>query len=175
MIDKPHNVRCLVFSMRKTSTMQSALLRFGVPLLLVITFCYATSAAATTQVSGNTDNEELAKTSLQGHDEEAKFKGLFPKPIPKPIPFVKPIPKPIPFVKPIPIRVIKPVPKIIPIVKPPVPKPLIVKKPIPAIEPESFLKPKPLFEKPVPKLPLYPKFKKPLLPPLPIQKPIPTP
>ncbi|TKY68102.1 aggrecan protein [Spatholobus suberectus] len=203
--------------------------------------CY--SVMATTGVSGNevnTDgkiiNEELAKSSLQEHDEEAKFKGLFPKPIPivkpipkqfpylslfqnqfqllslslfqrkikglfrKPIPIVKPIPKPtpivkpipelIPVVKPIPIPVYKPIPKPVPIVKPipivkpvpkpipivkPIPKPFIVKKPIPAVEPEEFLKPKSFFEQPVPKLPLDPKFKQQLLPPLPIHKPIPTP
>ena len=41
---------------------------------------------------GKVLNEELAKPNLQGHDEEAKFKGF----IPKPIPIVKPIPKPFP-------------------------------------------------------------------------------
>ncbi|KAG4947410.1 proline-rich protein 4-like [Glycine soja] len=234
--------------MRKASTLQCSLWRFGVSLLLVASFICASSVMATTEVSGNevdTDgklvNEEPAKTSLQGYDEEEKFKGLFPKsipivkpipklvkpipipvykPIPKPIPLVKPISKPIPIIKsisneeekfkglPKPIPVIKPIPKLIPVVKPipvpiykptpklipiikpipivkpvpkpipivkPVPKPFTVQKPIPAIDPESFLKPKPFFEKPIPKLPLDPKFKKPLLPPFPIQKPISSP
>lgn len=48
----------------------------------------------------NTDgklvNEELAKTSQQRYDKEAKFKGFFQK---TPVPVVKPIPKPIPIVK----------------------------------------------------------------------------
>ncbi|KAL9298376.1 hypothetical protein ACSQ67_024272 [Phaseolus vulgaris] len=232
--------------MTKGFTLQCALLFF-----FLATFSYAPSVLATTQITGNevnTDgkvsNEEFAKASIEGDDEEAKFKGFFPKPIhilkpiPKPIPIVKPtvkpfpfpvykptskpipivkpilkpipneeakfkgffptkkipivkpIPKIIPVVKPVPVKVYKPVPKLVPIVKPipilkpipkpipfvkEIPKPFTVKKPIPTVESEEFLKPNNFFKKPIPKLPLDPKFKKPLLPPLPILKPIPTP
>ncbi|XP_061371868.1 proline-rich extensin-like protein EPR1 [Gastrolobium bilobum] len=171
--------------MRKPSTLQRALVRFWVLLFLVASFYYVTSAIVTTEVnSGNEENKE-------GHDEEAKFKGIFHpkpifkkpipivKPIPKPVPIVKPILKPIPVVKPIPIPVYKPIPKPIPVIKP-VTKPFIVekpipipesKKPIPAVEAEEFLKPKPLFKKPIPKLPFHPELKKPFLPPLPIPTP----
>ncbi|KAG4950262.1 hypothetical protein JHK82_043614 [Glycine max] len=258
--------------MKKASAMHCALLRFWVPLLLLASFSFAPSVLAKAEISGNEVNthgkvvsEELTKSSLKEQNEEEKFKGFFPKPIPiikpiskpipiikpipksipivkpipipvykpiskpipivkpipkpflivkpipndeekfkgvfpKPIPIVKPIPKPIPIVKPIPIPIYKPIPKSVPIVKPipiikpilkpnpivkpipklipivkPIPNPLRVKKSIPAFGSEEFLKPKPFFEKPIPKLPLDPKFKKPLLPPLPIHKPIPTP
>ncbi|CAL0333580.1 unnamed protein product [Lupinus luteus] len=102
----------------------SALVHFFVPLLLIVTFCYATSALPTTQLSAgdkvNTDGklvkEGIAKTSPKVDDEEAKFKGffhhkfpLFKKPfynkeIPtyKPIPVQYPVNKPIPGYKPIP-------------------------------------------------------------------------
>ncbi|RDX88785.1 hypothetical protein CR513_29565, partial [Mucuna pruriens] len=61
-------------------------------------------------------SEELAESSLKGCDEEAKFKGFFPKPIP----IVKPILKSIPVVKTIPklILIVKPISKSISIVKP---------------------------------------------------------
>ncbi|KAK7343150.1 hypothetical protein VNO80_26113 [Phaseolus coccineus] len=175
--------------MTKGFTLQCALLFF-----FLATFSCAPSVLATTQITGNevnTDgkvsNEEFAKASIEGHDEEAKFKGFFPT---KQIPVVKPIPKIIPVVKPVPVKVYKPVPKLVPIVKPipilkpipkpipfvkPIPKPFIVKKPIPTVESEEFLKPNNFFKKPIPKLPLDPKLKKPFLPPLPILKPIPTP
>ncbi|KAK7343134.1 hypothetical protein VNO80_26097 [Phaseolus coccineus] len=198
--------------MTKGFTLQCALLFF-----FLATFSCAPSVLATTQITGNevngkVSNEEFAKASIEGHDEEAKFKGFFPKPMPiaKQIPVVKPIPKIIPVVKPVPVKVYKPVPKLVPIVKPipilkpipkpipilkpipkpvpilkpipkpipfvkEIPKPFIVKKPIPSVESEEFLKPNNFFKKPIPKLPLDPKFKKPLLPPLPILKPIPTP
>ncbi|XP_061370597.1 uncharacterized protein LOC133313264 [Gastrolobium bilobum] len=128
---------------------------FFAPLLLIASFCYAPSAIATTEVSGNevnTDgklvNEQLTKTSLGGHNEEEKFKGFF---FPKPIPIVKPFPKPIP--------------KPTPIVKP-IPKPFAVKKPILDVEPELIFKIKPIrikpFPKPLPPLPKrpFPKVKK---------------
>ncbi|KAL5177698.1 hypothetical protein HKD37_08G023411 [Glycine soja] len=184
-----------VFSMRKAFTLQRALLRFSVALLLVASFTCATSVMAITEVSGNevnTDgklvNEELAKTSQQGYDKEAKFKGFFSKPIPKPISVVKPIPIPlyksipksIPIVKPIPksipneeekfkglfpkpIPIVKPIPKSIPIVKP-ILKPIPVVKPIPIPVYKSIPKSVPIV-KPVPKL--IPVVK-------PITKPIPT-
>ncbi|KAE9592729.1 hypothetical protein Lal_00029441 [Lupinus albus] len=121
--------------MTKVSTLQYSLLHFWVSFLLVVSFFYANSAAAT-EISGN---EEFAKTSLEVHDEEAKFKGfvhikpLVKKPFfKKPIPNVKPIPKPYPLVKkPIPVLLNKPISKLIPIVKP-IPKSFGVKKPIPS-------------------------------------------
>lgn len=127
-------------------------------------------------------NEELAKTSQQGYDKEAKFIGFFSKPIPKPISVVKPIPIPlyksipksIPIVKPIPKSIPneeekfkglfpKPIPKSIPIVKP-ILKPIPVVKPIPIPVYKSIPKSVPIV-KPVPKL--IPVVK-------PITKPIPT-
>ncbi|KAK7314226.1 hypothetical protein VNO77_39439 [Canavalia gladiata] len=82
-----------VFSMRKSSTLQCALLRFGVPLMLIVIFCVTSSA----EVSGNemnTQTEELTKTNLNEHDEDAKFKFFHPKPIfKKRIPIIKHEPK----------------------------------------------------------------------------------
>ncbi|XP_061370870.1 proline-rich protein 4-like [Gastrolobium bilobum] len=143
--------------MRKSSTLKCALVRFVVPLLLIAIFCYAPSAIATTEVSGNevnTDgklvNEQLTKTSLGGHNEEEKFKGFF---FPKPIPIVKPFPKPIP--------------KPSPIVKH-IPKPFVVKKPIPDVEPELIFKLPPFTKKPLPKW--LPPFRKKPLPKKPFPK-----
>ncbi|KAK7314228.1 hypothetical protein VNO77_39441 [Canavalia gladiata] len=172
-----------VFSMRKSSTLQCALLRFGVPLMLIVIFC-ATSSA---QVSGNemnTQTEELTKTNINGHDEDAKFKFFHPKPVvykkpipiykpvPKVIPIVKPIPKVIPVVKPVPIPVYKPIPKPVPIVKP-IPKPIPVVKPVPIPVYKPIPKPfHPKFEKPHhPHFLIHPKFEKPHHPHFPIHKP----
>ncbi|OIV98963.1 hypothetical protein TanjilG_29366 [Lupinus angustifolius] len=163
--------------MGKVSMQQCTLVHFFVPLLLVVSFCYASSALATTQVSGNevnTDvkliNEEVAKTNPEVHNEEAKFKGFFHhKPIfkkpffKKPIPTYKPIPKPYPIIKPIPVPVYKPIPKPIPVVKP---IPIPVYKPIP--KPVPIYKPIPVFKKPFHKSFPISNKNKPLFPP---QKP----
>ncbi|XP_014509762.1 cathelicidin-3, partial [Vigna radiata var. radiata] len=146
--------------MRKGSILHSALLCFWVPLLLLVTFTYATSAFATTQISGNevnengiVVNEDLEKVNAEGHDdEESKFKGLFPKPIP----FAKPIPKPLPLIKP------KPIP--IPFYKKPTPKPI----------PSEEAKFKGIFPKPIPKVKPIPKII-PVVKPVPILKPVPKP
>ncbi|OIW07851.1 hypothetical protein TanjilG_19952 [Lupinus angustifolius] len=104
--------------MGNVSTQKFTLVRFCVPLLLVVTFCYATSALATTQALGSEVNvagklvkEELAKTNLKVQDDEkAKSKGFFDQ---KPIfkwPFIKPI-HPQPVIKRNPFPVHKPAPK----------------------------------------------------------------
>ncbi|KAI5421238.1 hypothetical protein KIW84_044899, partial [Lathyrus oleraceus] len=136
---------------------------FCIPLLLLVTFLYATSAVARSNPSVKTEgrvaNEGVAKPSLQGPNEDEKFigffhlkhklKGYFHK---KPI-YYKPIPTYKPFHK-----------------------TTIVEKPIPSVvEPESFLKHKHyFFKKPIIPIvkPVYVPIYKPVPKVIPIVKPI---
>ncbi|CAK8561053.1 unnamed protein product [Lathyrus sativus] len=136
---------------------------FCVSLLLLVTLFYATSVEARSDPSGNEvntegklANEEVTKPSLQGPNEDEKFKAFFHlkhklkgyfhkkpiyyKPIPKYIPTYKPFYKPIivekpipspiiPIVKPVYVPIYKPIPKVIPIYKP-IPKVIPIVKPI---------------------------------------------
>ncbi|CAK8561049.1 unnamed protein product [Lathyrus sativus] len=144
---------------------------FCIPLLLLVTFLYATSVLARNDPSGNEvktegklANEGVTKPSLQGPNEDEKFigyfylkhklKGYFHK---KPI-YYKPIPKYIPTYKPF-------------------HKPIIGEKPIPSVvKPESFLKHKHyFFKKPIIPIvkPVYVPIYKPVPKVIPIYKPIP--
>ncbi|KAL5062265.1 hypothetical protein RYX36_024002 [Vicia faba] len=127
---------------------------FCIPLLLLVTFFYATSVLGRNDPSGNEvkhANEEVTKPSLEGPNEDEKFKGFF---------HLKHKLKGYFHKKPIYYK--------------PFQKPIIVKKPIPSVvEPETFLKHKHyFFKKPIVPIvkPVYVPIVKPVY--VPIVKPV---